>query len=64
MPAEMAQKAERVGEIKAGAPDGLWADIGARPANYDALTVSAVTINPVPVTIGNVIGGGVLVGAV
>jgi formate transporter len=50
--------------IKAGAPDGFWADIGAQPAIYDALTFSAVILNLVPVTIGNVISGGVLVGAV
>ncbi len=50
--------------IKAGAGDGFWADIAAQPANYDALTVSGMILNLVPVTIGNIIGGGVLVGAV
>ena len=50
--------------IKAGAGDGFWADIGAAPADYDALTISGVILNLVPVTIGNIIGGSVLVGAV
>ena len=50
--------------IKAGAPDGFWADIAASPADYGTLTISSVILNLIPVTIGNVIGGGVLVGAI
>ncbi|MDA0231136.1 MAG: formate/nitrite transporter family protein, partial [Proteobacteria bacterium] len=50
--------------IKAGAPDSFWADIAATPADYGALTISSVILNLIPVTIGNVIGGGLLVGAV
>ncbi len=50
--------------IKSGAPDGFWADIGAQSADYGGLTIESVILNLVPVTIGNVIGGGVLVGAV
>lgn len=50
--------------IKAGASDGFWADIAAAPADYGTLTISSVILNLIPVTIGNVIGGGVLVGAI
>ena len=34
------------------------------PTDYGALTISSVILNLIPVTVGNVIGGGVLVGAV
>lgn len=50
--------------IKAFAPDFLWTQLGALPAQYDALTALGLVRNLVPVTVGNVIGGGVLVGAV
>jgi len=50
--------------LKAGAPTTLWAQIGASPSDYAGLTWPAFFTSLVPVTIGNVIGGGVLVGGV
>jgi formate transporter len=50
--------------INAGAGDGFWASIAASPADYDGLTFTAMILNLVPVTIGNIIGGVGLVGAV
>ncbi len=50
--------------LKAGASATLWAQIGATPADYPSLTWPAFFTSLVPVTIGNVIGGGVLVGGV
>lgn len=50
--------------IKAFGPDVLWTQLGALPAQYEALTAFGLVRNLVPVTIGNIIGGGVLVGVV
>ncbi len=50
--------------IKAGAPDSFWASIGKTAADYPNLTWWNFAANLVPVTIGNIIGGAVLVGAV
>jgi formate/nitrite transporter len=50
--------------IEALAPAWFWTDIGARVEHIDALTWARFAQGLVPVTIGNVIGGGVLVGAV
>lgn len=50
--------------IKAWAPEAFWASIGQSPASFDTLTLAGFIGNLVPVTIGNVIGGGVMVGAV
>jgi formate/nitrite transporter len=50
--------------IKAFAPDAMWSALGTTAANYPALTIGGFVRNLVPVTIGNIIGGGVLVGAV
>ncbi len=50
--------------IKAWAPAALWAEIGTSAASYGALTWAAFFISLIPVTIGNIIGGGGLVGAV
>jgi formate transporter FocA len=51
--------------IRAGAPDSFWTAIGKTPDDYPDLTWSnAVFANLVPVTLGNIIGGVVLVGAV
>jgi len=51
--------------IKAGAPDSFWASIGKTGADYPALTWGNFLFgNLVPVTIGNIIGGAVLVAAV
>ena len=50
--------------IKTGAPDSFWASIGKTAADYPNLTWWNFAANLVPVTIGNIIGGAVLVGAV
>ncbi len=50
--------------IKDWAPSSFWLSIDKSPATFDSLTWTALVENLVPVTIGNVIGGGVLVGAV
>jgi formate transporter len=49
--------------VKAGAPAGFWTDAGTSSGAYDDLTWGSFLVdNLVPVTIGNVIGGAVLVG--
>lgn len=51
--------------IKAGAPDSFWSSIGKTPADFPALTWDNFLVgNLVPVTIGNIIGGSLMVGAV
>jgi formate transporter len=51
--------------IKAWAPDSFWLLIGKTPADFPNLTWRAFFVNNLlPVTIGNIIGGGVMVGLV
>jgi formate transporter len=51
--------------IKAGAPDSFWAAIGKTPADFPTLTWDNFLIgNLLPVTIGNIIGGSLMVAAV
>ncbi|TMJ05987.1 MAG: formate transporter FocA [Alphaproteobacteria bacterium] len=51
--------------IKAGAPDTFWTSIHKTPADFPALTWQNFLIgNLLPVTIGNIIGGSIMVGAV
>jgi formate/nitrite transporter len=50
--------------IKAGAPDSFWQAIGRTPADFPNLTWSDFIANLVPVTLGNIIGGSVMVAAV
>jgi formate/nitrite transporter len=50
--------------IKAGAPASFWTAIGSSPEVHAGLTWTAVAANLLPVTIGNIIGGALLVGAV
>ena len=51
--------------IKAGAPDTFWKSIGKTPADFPALTWESFFLaNLAPVTVGNIIGGSVMVGAV
>jgi formate/nitrite transporter len=51
--------------IRNFAPDGFWAAIDRVPADFPNLTVGAFLVaNLLPVTIGNVIGGAVMVGIV
>ncbi len=49
--------------IKTWAPTEFWAAIGKAAADFPNLTVGAFLGNLVPVTLGNVIGGAVLVGS-
>ena len=50
--------------IKAWAPAAMWTQIGATSVNYAALTWAGLVDNHIPVTLGNIIGGGGLVGVV
>ena len=51
--------------IKAGAPDLFWKAIGKTAADFPELTWSNFFVgNLMPVTIGNVIGGSIMVAAV
>jgi formate/nitrite transporter len=51
--------------IKAGAPDSFWAAIGKTAGDFPALTWENFFVgNLLPVTIGNIIGGSLMVGAV
>jgi formate transporter len=51
--------------IKSYAPASFWTAIGQSPADYASLTWSSfVSANLVPVTLGNVIGGALMVGFV
>ena len=51
--------------IKAGAPASFWASIRKTPADFPDLTWGNFLLgNLVPVTIGNLIGGAVMVAAV
>ncbi len=50
--------------IKTWAGQSFWTAIQQSPASYEALTWGALAANLAPLTLGNVIGGGVLVGAV
>ena len=50
--------------LKAWAPAAMWTQLGVGPADYAALTWGAFFAGLIPVTIGNIIGGGVLVGGV
>jgi formate/nitrite transporter len=51
--------------IKAGAPDSFWRAIGKTAADFPELTWGNFLVgNLVPVTIGNIIGGSIMVAAV
>lgn len=50
--------------LKAWAPPTLWAQIGGTASDYAGLTWWAFFASLVPVTLGNIVGGGVLVGGV
>jgi formate transporter len=51
--------------IKAGAPDAFWASIGKTAADFPDLTWgNFLFANLLPVTIGNIIGGSIMVAAV
>jgi formate transporter len=49
--------------LRTGAPASFWSAIDAVPADYEAVTWSGFLMNNLmPVTIGNIVGGVVLVG--
>lgn len=49
--------------IKMTAPDAFWTQVGVNASQYADLTVSHfITANLIPVTLGNILGGSVLVG--
>jgi len=51
--------------IKAGAPDAFWASIGKTSADFPELTWNNFLIgNLLPVTLGNLLGGSIMVAAV
>lgn len=51
--------------IKGGAPEAFWSNIGAVPADYAQVTwYNFFVANLLPVTIGNIIGGALMVGLV
>jgi formate transporter len=51
--------------IKMGAPESFWADIGKTAADYAGLTWGRFLLhNLLPVTLGNIIGGALMVGVV
>lgn len=50
--------------IKAGAGDGFWRSIGKTAADFPNLTWANFAANLVPVTIGNMIGGSLMVGLI
>ncbi|HYO44449.1 MAG TPA: formate transporter FocA [Candidatus Limnocylindrales bacterium] len=50
--------------IRVVAPDAFWESIGHAPADYAAVDVAGLVGNLVPVTLGNIVGGTLLVGAV
>jgi formate transporter len=50
--------------IKATAPDSFWVSIGKTAADFPTLTWVGFLENLVPVAIGNIIGGSLLVAAV
>jgi formate transporter len=51
--------------VKEGASDGFWRTIDKAPGDFpDVTVVNAVVDNILPVTIGNVIGGSIMVGLV
>jgi formate/nitrite transporter len=50
--------------IKAGASTSFWTDVGRSAADFPSLTPAAFAANLVPVTLGNVVGGAVMVGAI
>lgn len=50
--------------ILAWAPESFWTMTGLAPADYASIGFGGLAANLVPVTIGNIVGGGVLVGLV
>jgi formate/nitrite transporter FocA (FNT family) len=50
--------------MKAWGPAEMWSQIGNNAAAYAGLTWPAFFLSLIPVTIGNIIGGGALVGGV
>jgi formate/nitrite transporter FocA (FNT family) len=49
--------------VKTSAPVAMWSQIGTQAGDYEPLTWAAFATGLIPVTIGNIVGGAVLVGA-
>lgn len=50
--------------IRAFAPESFWVSVDATPDAYATLDLTGLIGNIVPVTIGNIVGGSILVGAI
>ena len=50
--------------LKAWAPATLWTQIGSTASDFTAMTWLAFFRSLIPVTLGNIVGGGALVGGV
>ena len=50
--------------IRVAAPETFWIEIGSTAEEYAALDVAGFVSNLAPVTLGNIVGGTILVGAV
>jgi formate transporter len=50
--------------VRETAPDAFWASIDRVPADYAGVDLAGLVGNLVPVTLGNIVGGTLLVGAV
>ena len=50
--------------IRVVAPDSFWTEIGASADDYAMLDMAGFVGNPAPVTLGNIVGGTILVGAI
>lgn len=50
--------------IRAVAPESFWSTIGASAEDYAALDLGGLVGNLAPVTLGNIVGGTILVGAI
>ncbi len=50
--------------IRGGESDGLWEAIGGTPHDYASVDIAGAVMNLLPVTLGNMVGGGILVGGV
>jgi formate transporter len=50
--------------VRAGAPASFWTSIGQTPTAYDSLNLQGLIANLLPVTLGNIVGGSILVGAI
>jgi formate transporter len=50
--------------IRAFAPESFWTEIGSAADDYAAVDLGGLVANLAPVTLGNIVGGTILVGAI